>query len=78
MQLQKLNGNFYIVPANAVETVCTCDLGVLFAMQGFARVQPLQGDLPSVFSMSPWDGGEGVLQEGEEFSLDDIMGDDEL
>lgn len=58
--------------------LCVIVICILFAMQGFARVQPLQGDLPSVFSMSPWDGGEGVLQEGEEFSLDDIMGDDEL
>ena len=54
--------------------ICLCR-----CTQGFAQVQPLQGDLPSVVSVSPWDGGEGVLQEEEEeFSLDDIMGDDEL
>ncbi len=46
--------------------------------QGFARVQPLQGDLPNVVSKVPWDGGEGVLEEAEEFSLEDIMADDEL
>lgn len=43
--------------------------------QEFARVQPLQGNLPTVVSTSPWDGGEGVLQE-EEFSLDDVMEDE--
>jgi hypothetical protein len=42
-------------------------------------VLPLRGDAAlSVDATSPWDGGEGVIEEEEEFSLDEIMGDDEL
>ena len=37
---------------------------------------PLQS-VPSVVTTEPWDGKDGSLMEEDEFSLDELMGDDE-
>ena len=45
--------------------------------RGFEKATRLQGRLAQVRSISPWDGSDAaVVEEEEEFSLDDIMGDD--
>ncbi len=45
--------------------------------QGFERVSPVEGELASVEARAPWDGKDGEGIEEEEFSLDDLMGDDD-
>lgn len=37
---------------------------------------PLQS-VPAIVSAEPWDGKDGSLIEEDEFSLDELMGDDE-
>jgi hypothetical protein len=37
---------------------------------------PLVGDLATIATVEPWDGKDGKIEEVEEFSLDDIMGDE--
>jgi hypothetical protein len=46
-------------------------------LQGFERVQSISGSLPDIATTAAWDGGEGKVTEEDEFSLDDLMSDDE-
>lgn len=43
---------------------------------GAVRGVPLMGDLAQPASVTAWDGKDGKVEEVEEFSLDDIMGDE--
>ena len=43
---------------------------------GAARGVPLLGDLAQPATITAWDGKDGKVEEVEEFSLDDIMGDE--
>lgn len=43
---------------------------------GAARGMPLMGDLAQPAKVAAWDGQDGKIEEVEEFSLDDIMGDE--
>lgn len=45
-------------------------------MQGFEQVAPVNGDVAAVVAADPWDGSDGVVVDEEEFSLDDIMGEE--
>lgn len=46
------------------------------AGKGGRGIVPLQS-VPPVLSTEPWDGKDGHLIEEDEFSLDELMGDDE-
>ena len=41
--------------------------------QGFERVSSVDGSIPELETTDPWDGGEGVEVQEEEFSLEDLM-----
>lgn len=45
---------------------------------GQERVEPVTGALAALTTTDPWDGKEGVLEVEEEFSLEDLMGKEEL
>ncbi len=46
-------------------------------VQGYERVAEISGAVATIESRTPWDGGEGEAFIEDEFSLDDIMGDDD-
>lgn len=47
--------------------------------QGRERVEAVRGELATPAAVEPWDGQAGKLELEEEFSLEDLMGDnDEL
>eukprot|EP00798_Chlamydomonas_sp_ICE-L_P022966 gene22966-30154_t len=48
-----------------------------FGGNGGGSVAPIQGSVEQLSSITAWDGKDGVLEEADEFSLDDLFGDDE-
>lgn len=44
--------------------------------RGFEKVTPLRGKLAKAHSLTPWDGEDAIDDEEEEFSLDEILGDE--
>lgn len=46
-------------------------------LQGQERVAAIGESIPEVSTTPPWDGGDGQVLEEEEFSLEDLMGDEE-
>lgn len=45
--------------------------------KGGESVFGLRGDLATIASKAPWDGKDAVVEEVEEFDLDELFGDDE-
>lgn len=45
--------------------------------QGQERVVPVSGGLAEIQHSDPWDGKDGEVQQEDEFSLEDLMGEEE-
>ena len=37
----------------------------------------MEGDIPEIIAIVPWDGGDGQALEEEEFSLNDLMSEED-
>lgn len=60
-------------PAAALHTPPACRLA---HAQGVESVADVAGPLAAAEAREPWDGGEGAAAGEDEFSLEDLMGDD--
>ena len=60
-----------------LDEVFHLDTHIHIASQGRERVFTIGQKLPDIASTSPWNGGDGQAVEEEEFSLEDLMGDDD-
>jgi hypothetical protein len=65
----------FIIRQTIDKNAVTCSEFVKEAGEGGRGIITMDG-APTVVQSEPWDGKDGVLIEEDEFSLEDLMGDD--